>query len=379
MNAADLVAAAPPHPRRVVCLTEETTETLYRIGAGDLVVGVSGFTVRPPEARRKPRVSSFLGADADAIVALRPDLVLGFSDLQADIARDLVRRGVPVLVRTSAPSRRSSRRCASYGARSGAAEAGAGSPRALHGAGPPRGRGGGAPRDGRARSSRSGRIRSSRASAGSRSCSSCAAPTTSAGEPGAHAAAGRVFEPAEVARRAPEVIVASWCGKKAAARRSRLARASPRRRRCGGPALRGEERDHPAARPRRAHRRRRGARGDRGGGRARRAVALGGARGAPVRRAVARRATAATARGLPSGPAPTRGGRRASPSPSWRRAGRTGDPARRRRSRRAGRSPRRGRSHAQLDRDEAELLGRAGARGEAAVLTNATALWFHGA
>ena len=93
-----LLASAPPHPRRVVCLTEETTEVLYRIGAGELVVGVSGFTVRPPEARRKPRISSFLTADADRIAALRPDLVLGFSDLQADIARDLVRRGLPVFV-----------------------------------------------------------------------------------------------------------------------------------------------------------------------------------------------------------------------------------------------------------------------------------------
>src|SRR5919198_5637468 len=95
---AALLASAPARPRRVVCLTEETTETLYRIGAEELVVGVSGFTVRPPEARRKPRVSSFLSADAEAILALRPDLVIGFSDLQADIARDLVRRGVPVLV-----------------------------------------------------------------------------------------------------------------------------------------------------------------------------------------------------------------------------------------------------------------------------------------
>src|SRR5512147_2667403 len=93
-----LLASAPPHPRRVVCLTEETTETLYRIGAGELVVGVSGFTVRPPEARRKPRVSSFLDADFDRILALRPDLVVGFSDLQADLARELARRGVPVLV-----------------------------------------------------------------------------------------------------------------------------------------------------------------------------------------------------------------------------------------------------------------------------------------
>ena len=98
MNAAATLDTAPPYPRRVVCLTEETTETLYRIGAADLVVGVSGFTVRPPEARRKPRISTFLSADAEAILALRPDLVVGFSDLQADVARDLVRRGVPVLI-----------------------------------------------------------------------------------------------------------------------------------------------------------------------------------------------------------------------------------------------------------------------------------------
>jgi iron complex transport system substrate-binding protein len=98
VDVANLLDQAPPFPRRVVCLTEETTETLYRIGAGDLVVGVSGFTVRPPEARRKPRISSFLSADAEAILALRPDLVVGFSDLQAEIARDLVKRGVAVLV-----------------------------------------------------------------------------------------------------------------------------------------------------------------------------------------------------------------------------------------------------------------------------------------
>lgn len=83
-------------PRRVVCLTEEPTEVLYRVGAGDLVVGVSGFTVRPPEARRKPKVSSFLDADFEKILALEPDLVLGFSDLQADLGAELVRRGVNV-------------------------------------------------------------------------------------------------------------------------------------------------------------------------------------------------------------------------------------------------------------------------------------------
>ncbi len=87
---------APSWPSRVVCLTEETTETLYRIGAGDLVVGVSCFTVRPPQARTKPKVSAFLSAKYDEILALRPDLVLAFSDLQADIAAELVRRGVQV-------------------------------------------------------------------------------------------------------------------------------------------------------------------------------------------------------------------------------------------------------------------------------------------
>ena len=98
MNArlSELLSSAPPYPRRVVCMTEETTEVLYRIGAGDLVVGVSGFTVRPPEARKKPRVSSFLDANFERILALKPDLVLGFSDLQADLGRELCKRGVPV-------------------------------------------------------------------------------------------------------------------------------------------------------------------------------------------------------------------------------------------------------------------------------------------
>src|SRR5262245_2400126 len=64
---------------RIVCLTEETTETLYRLGAGDLVVGVSGYTARPPEARQKPKVSAFINAKFDKILALEPDLVLAFS------------------------------------------------------------------------------------------------------------------------------------------------------------------------------------------------------------------------------------------------------------------------------------------------------------
>ena len=85
------------YPRRIVCLTEETTEVLYALGSGDRVVGISGYTVRPPEARLKPKVSSFIQADFDRILALSPDLVLTFSDLQADIARELIRRGVTVM------------------------------------------------------------------------------------------------------------------------------------------------------------------------------------------------------------------------------------------------------------------------------------------
>ena len=86
------------YPSRIVCLTEETTETLYMLGEGERVVGVSAYTVRPPEARSKPRVSAFIHAHYDRIEALKPDLVLGFSDLQADIAAELVKRGYPVMV-----------------------------------------------------------------------------------------------------------------------------------------------------------------------------------------------------------------------------------------------------------------------------------------
>ena len=85
------------YPTRIVCLTEETTETLYLLGEGDRVVGISGYTVRPPEARSKPRVSAFINARFDKIEALKPDLVLAFSDLQADIAAELIRRGYPVV------------------------------------------------------------------------------------------------------------------------------------------------------------------------------------------------------------------------------------------------------------------------------------------
>src|SRR6266446_7280411 len=84
-------------PRRIVCLTEETVETLYLLGEQDRIVGVSGYAVRPPQVRReKPRVSAFTSADIPKILALEPDLVLTFSDLQADIAAELIRKNVAV-------------------------------------------------------------------------------------------------------------------------------------------------------------------------------------------------------------------------------------------------------------------------------------------
>ena len=87
------------YPERIVCLTEETTETLYLLGEERRIVGISGYTVRPPRARReKPRVSAFLSAKTEKILALKPDLVLGFSDLQADIAKDLVKAGLNVVI-----------------------------------------------------------------------------------------------------------------------------------------------------------------------------------------------------------------------------------------------------------------------------------------
>jgi iron complex transport system substrate-binding protein len=86
-------------PRRIVCLTEETVETLYLLGEQDRIVGVSGYAVRPSRVRReKPRVSAFISADIPKILALEPDLVLAFSDLQADIVADLVRAGVAIHV-----------------------------------------------------------------------------------------------------------------------------------------------------------------------------------------------------------------------------------------------------------------------------------------
>jgi iron complex transport system substrate-binding protein len=211
-----LLTAAPPYPRRVVCLTEETTETLYRIGAGDLVVGVSGYTVRPPEAREKPKVSAFLTAKFDEILALAPDLVLGFSDLQADLAAELVRRGVPVHVFNQRSVAEILQAIRVVGALVGRAEPAA--------------------RLAKEMTANLRRVAASAAAlprrprvffeewhdpliSGIRWVAElveiaggddvCPEARASQG------AKGRIFDPAEIARRDPDVVIASWCGRKA--------------------------------------------------------------------------------------------------------------------------------------------------------------------
>lgn len=91
--------SSDPWPKRIVCLTEESVETLYLLGQEERIVGISGFVVRPTRARReKPKVSAFTSAKIDEILALRPDLVIGFSDIQAEIAATLIRAGIEVWV-----------------------------------------------------------------------------------------------------------------------------------------------------------------------------------------------------------------------------------------------------------------------------------------
>jgi len=203
------------YPSRIVCLTEETTETLYLLGQGDRIVGVSGYTVRPPEARQKPKVSAFINAKFDKIEALKPDLVLAFSDLQADLSAELVRRGIAVVTfnqRTVAEILQMIRMLGGLVGCQGEAEALA--DRLSDGL---------------------DRVRASAAQFPSR-------PRTffeewdeplisgirwveelveiAGGAPlfpeyaEARLARDRIVDPAEVARRDPEIVFASWCGKK---------------------------------------------------------------------------------------------------------------------------------------------------------------------
>src|SRR5688572_20412245 len=204
------------YPTRIVCLTEETTETLYRLGLAELVVGVSGFTVRPPEARRKPRVSSFLDANFERILGLKPDLVLGFSDLQADIGRELCKRGVPVHLFNQRSVSEILQSIRVLGALVGRHEAGEALAAELT--------------ENLARCAEAATKLPRRPRvffeewnepliSGIRWCSElvelaggddvCAESRTQQG------AQGRIYPPEEIARRDPEVVIASWCGRKA--------------------------------------------------------------------------------------------------------------------------------------------------------------------
>jgi len=213
---AALLRSAPRYPERIVCMTEETTEILYCIGAGSKVVGVSGFTVRPKEARKKPRISSFLDANFDRILELKPDLVLGFSDLQAELAKQLGLRGVPVYLFNQRSIAEILQTVRVVGALVGVTEPAEELARRLE-----------------ANLERHARIASllprrprvffeewnDPLISGIRWCSELielvggddvCVESRRHGE-----AKGRTYDPAEVARRDPEVVIASWCGRKA--------------------------------------------------------------------------------------------------------------------------------------------------------------------
>lgn len=203
-------------PRRIVCLTEESVETLHLLGCWDRVVGVSGYAVRPPDARKKPRVCAFTTADVPKILALEPDLAVGFSDLQADIARDLVKAGLNVVIF----NQRSVAEILSVVRATGALVGAAAQAEAL-----------------------AARLAAGVEDARLKAASLPRRPKVffeewdeplisgirwveelveaAGGEPvfpelrGKGLAKDRIVSAAEVARRAPDLIVASWCGKKA--------------------------------------------------------------------------------------------------------------------------------------------------------------------
>ena len=209
---------AATYPTRIVCLTEETTETLYLLGEDARIVGISGFTVRPPRARReKPRVSAFTSAKIDKIVELKPDLVLGFSDLQADIAAELIRAGIEVHVFNQRSVAEILRMIATLGGMVGCAAKAAdarGAARGGHRAG--------------ARERRAVRAAAARLFRGMGRAADLRHPLGVGA--GRHRRRRRrvsrswranrsgknriIADPLEVPRRAPEVIFGSWCGKK---------------------------------------------------------------------------------------------------------------------------------------------------------------------
>ncbi len=224
-------------PRRIACLSAETAEIVYALGQGDRVVGVSGYVVRPPEARRKPKVAAFTSYHREKLLGLDPDLVLAFSDLQKDIVRDLVGEGLTVLVlnqRSLADTLDAIRLVGAVLGEPARAEALTREIQASLDAIAARG----------ARLPRRPRVffeewddpiisgirwvgEAIRLAGGDEVFPELAL------EP---AASARIVDPAEVIRRAPEVIIASWCGKKV--NRARI------RRRPGWEAIPAVKNDH---------------------------------------------------------------------------------------------------------------------------------------
>jgi len=211
------MTSATGFPERIVCLTEETTETLYLLGEDWRIVGISGFTVRPPRARReKPRVSAFLSAHTERILALKPDLVLGFSDLQADIAATLVRAGLEVHIFNHRSIAEILRMIRTLGCRIGCEDRARELAESLEaGLGGVRERAAALPRHPRVYFeewddpliSGIGWVSELIVLAGGEDCF-----PELAGEP-----LGRnriIADPLEVARRAPDIVLGSWCGKK---------------------------------------------------------------------------------------------------------------------------------------------------------------------
>lgn len=222
-RAPDGGTAAVTIPRRIVCLSAETTEIAFALGAGDRVVGVSGYGLRPAEARQRPKVAAFTTARLDRILALRPDLVLAFSDLQADLVRELVRAGLTVLVTNQRSLAETWDTIRLIGQALGCAEAAEGLASELEGEVQ-------RIRQEAARRPRLGGPLARRPRvyfeewdnpliSGIRWVAELI--EAAGGEEifpelrEAARAPERVVEPGEVVRRDPEVIVASWCGKKA--------------------------------------------------------------------------------------------------------------------------------------------------------------------
>jgi iron complex transport system substrate-binding protein len=214
------MAPSPPFtsrfpPRRIVCLTAETAEIVYALGQGDRVVGVSGYVVRPPEARRKPKVAAFTSYHREKLLALDPDLVLAFSDLQKDIVRDLVGEGLTVLVLNQRSLADTLDAIRLVGAVLGETAAAGDLTREIEASlAEIAARG--------ARLTRRPRVFFEEWDdpliSGIRWVAE--AIRLAGGEDifpelaGEQAAAARIVDPAEVIRRAPDVIIASWCGKK---------------------------------------------------------------------------------------------------------------------------------------------------------------------